>query len=483
MRILRRLLLVSMALCGLLAPSVYGQLVPAAGPLWDRFPLTFEAGSRTEVLGPLFSRQHKDSATEHRWTPLLSYTRDPEVELTELDFAYPLLTYDRFGTEYRFQIIQWFSFSGGASVTESERKRFSLFPFYFQQRSTNPDENYTALVPFHGRLQNRFFRDEVKFTLMPLYVQSRKRDVVTDNAPYPFFHLRRGDGLKGWQAWPLVGHEHKEVTTRVDDFGDDQVVPGHDKWMALWPFFFHNHTGIGSTNAVRERALLPLYSWTRSPARDSTTVLWPFFTWTDDREKGYREWDLPYPLIVFARGEGKTGNRVWPFYSRMTNATHESRFVAWPIYKYNKVDAAPLLRERTRWLFFFYSDLREANTTTGRALDRHDCWPLFTHRRDREGNERLQILAPIEPFLPNNKGIERNYSPAWSLWRSERSERTGAASQSLFWNLYRRDVSKESTKCSLLFGLFQYQSTPDSRRWRVFYVPFGDRASDAEQHP
>jgi len=28
-------------------------------------------------------------------------------------------------------------------------------------------------------------------------------------------------------------------------------------------------------------------------------------------------------------------------------------------------------------------------------------------------------------------------------------------------------------KCSLLFGLFQYQSDQDGRRWRVFYVPFG----------
>jgi hypothetical protein len=59
------------------------------------------------------------------------------------------------------------------------------------------------------------------------------------------------------------------------------------------------------------------------------------------------------------------------------------------------------------------------------------------------------------------------------LWRSEKNAHTQASSQSLLWNLYRRDSSPESKKCSLLFGLFQYQSSPTGTRWRVFYIPFG----------
>jgi hypothetical protein len=59
----------------------------------------------------------------------------------------------------------------------------------------------------------------------------------------------------------------------------------------------------------------------------------------------------------------------------------------------------------------------------------------------------------------------------WSLWRAERNAQTGAASQSLLWNLYRREAGPESRKCSLLFGLFQYQSDSDSKHWRLFYLP------------
>jgi hypothetical protein len=57
------------------------------------------------------------------------------------------------------------------------------------------------------------------------------------------------------------------------------------------------------------------------------------------------------------------------------------------------------------------------------------------------------------------------------VWRSEKNTKTAASSQSLLWNLYRNDQTPESKKCSLLFGLLQYQSNPGGKRLRVFYIP------------
>jgi hypothetical protein len=294
---------------------------------------------------------------------------------------------------------------------------------------------------------------------------------VTENYLYPVFHLRRGEGLQGWQVWPFVGHETKAVTYRTNSLDELETVGGHEKLFVLWPFYFNERLGIGTTNPQTDRVLLPFCSLTRSPARDSSSYLWPFFTYTNDRAKQYREWDAPWPLIVFARGEGKTVNRVWPFFSQSRSATIRKEFYLWPVYKRNRVHVPPLDRDRLRLLFFLYSDLTERNLDTGAALRRTDLWPLFTARRDREGLQRLQILALLEPLLPNNKSLERNYSPLWALWRSERNLKTGAASQSAFWNLYRRETTPEAKKCSLLFGLFQYQTGPDGRRMRVCYVP------------
>ena len=442
-----------------------------AGPISDEFALTLDAGHRREALGPFFYDQRNDSEKTWAVPPLLSYDADPATETKEFDLLYPVLTCERFGTEYRWQLGQLLSFSGGQNPDDSTARRFTLFPFYFQQRSTAPDENYTALFPLYGHLQNRLFRDEIFFVLFPIYGESRKRDVVTDNYLYPFFHLRHGEGLQGWQFWPLIGSEHKDVTTKTNGFGETEINGGHDKFFALWPVHFRQDNGIGTDNPEKFRASLPLYALSRSPKRNSTSVLWPFFTWTDDREKKYREWDSPWPFIVVARGEGKTTTRVWPLFSRAHSDVLESDFYLWPFYKFNRLHTELLDQRRTRILFYLFANVTEKNIETGAQRHRVDLWPLFTYHRDFNGNNRLQILAPIEPVLPDNRGIERNWSPLWSLWRSESNPKSGAASQSLLWNFYRRDSAPASKKCSLFLGLFQYQSDSEMKKLRLFYVP------------
>jgi len=122
-------------------------------------------------------------------------------------------------------------------------------------------------------------------------------------------------------------------------------------------------------------------------------------------------------------------------------------------------------------MFFLYSDTLTKNTETGATMRRVDFWPFFTRRREFDGNTRLQVLAILEPYLPGSHKVERDYSPVWSLRRAEKNARSGASSQSLLWNLYRRDSAPSSKKYSLLFGAFQYQSNAEGKRMKVFYVP------------
>ena len=75
-------------------------------------------------------------------------------------------------------------------------------------------------------------------------------------------------------------------------------------FFLLWPFFFQQKAGIGTDNPPWTQGSIPAYSVFRSPKRDSTTVLWPFFSRIDDREKKYREWEAPWPFVVMARGRG-----------------------------------------------------------------------------------------------------------------------------------------------------------------------------------
>ena len=465
---------------GLTAPTAAEEAAfEVYGPAYSEYRLTLHPGEGRQALGPILGWENTDSGNLFRVSPFFSLYRNPNIPQAELEVLYPLLTLDRFGPEYRLQLLQVIAFAGGERSDGPGARRFTLFPIYFQQRSANPELNYTAVVPFYGRLKNRLFRDEIFFVMLPLYLQTVKREVVTDNYLFPIFHLRHGPGLEGWQVWPLIGREHKEVTSRTNNWGDVVVVPGHDKFSLLWPIYFNNTLGIGTTNLQEQLLVLPFYASQVSSNRVVKNYGWPIgYTHIIDRDRKYEEWGFPWPLVVFARGEGKTVNRLWPLFGRAKNPILQSDFYLWPIYKYNRATAPPLDRERTRILLFLYSDLIERDMTNNTALHRVDLWPLFTWRKDHQDRQRLQVLAPLEPLLPHNKSIERLYSPLWSVYTQEENPETGASSKSLLWNLFRCEHRPGSRKHSFLFGLFQHEKIEGKTRWRVFYIPFGRGTKD-----
>jgi hypothetical protein len=480
----------------------------SAGPLFSKFPLTLSLGSRREAAGPLYYSQQTESQWQWALPPLYCYTRTPDVDWTETDIIYPIISYRRFGGEYRFQFVQLFSFSGGQSYSESEERKFTIFPFYFQQRSPDTNLNYTAVMPFYGDLKDRLFRDEIKFVLFPLYSETRKKDVVTDNYIYPFFDVRRGDHLTGWQFWPLVGVEHKTPMLWTNTLDEVETVGGFDKYFAAWPFYLKNKTGLGTTNEQTSLTVAPFYSHTKSAMREETAYGWPLgYDVIDDRVKKYLEHDFFWPFFVFARGE-KRVTRIFPFYGQShktggggslsgisgvfglsDNAGTaaqtpekpdlEDDFYLWPVYKFNRLASAPLERRRTRIMFFLYSNTTETNSESGGRLQRTDFFPFYTYHRDYDGNQRWQALALLEPFFPNNRSIIREYSQLWSFWRCEKNNKNGAASQSLLWNLYHREETPQSKNFSLLFGLYQYQSGAEGRRWRVCHITVKKKAARA----
>ena len=446
-----------------------------AGPAWSDYRLTLESGRRQEAVGPLFSAQQTDRQWQWDLPPLFSYTRTPDVDWTESEALYPLFTWRRFGTEYRVQLLQLLSFSGGKTQAGPGARLFTLFPIYFQRRSDDPNLNYTAVVPFGGHLQNRLFHDDIRFVLFPLYAETRKQEVVTDNYLYPFFHRRAGGNVSGWQFWPALGVEQKKPALVTNTLGEAEAAGGYNRFFAAWPLFFKDQSGLGTTNREDRLVVGPLYSRLRSPLRDEDCYGWPFGYWrTDDRGKKCREQDFLWPFFEVARGD-RTVTRFFPFYSRAAGGGLENDFYLWPLYKSLRTQTPAVERQHTRLAFFLYSDIREKDLQHGDSLRRVDFWPFFTYSRDMEQKQRLQAFSLLEPFFVNNRSIARDYSQLWSVWRAEKDGKTGLASQSLLWNLYRRESGPRSKKISLLFGLFQYQSDNKGANWRVCSIPIGKK--------
>lgn len=440
-----------------------------AGLVWHDFPLTLQPGTGSEGLGPIWGHESGDGAQAWRLSPLISHYEDAATERSEYEVLYPVFTYDRFGTEYAARFLQFLQFNGSTTVDDEKKSRATLFPIFFRQKSTQATNDYFAVLPFYGHLKNRLFRDEVTFILAPLWLSSKKRSVQTDNFLFPIFHHRHGGGVTGWQAWPLIGSERKEITYRTNNLEELEIVPGHSRKFFALPFFAHERTGIGTANTITNHFFVPLYLQTRSPAMDYTSVL--FFGHRTNRTEGFSEWSTPWPFIGWANGPGKTARRVWPLYGKASNTNQTSNFALWPIYTHRSLKGPGFQRDRTRWLYFGYSDIHLTQTDRPEEFRRRDLWPLFTYRKNLEGQQRLQCLAPLEPLLPGNKSIERLYSPLWSIYRSESDPKTGRASQSVLWNLWRREVSAEKRRTSVLFGLVRTEKSDAGRKWRFFWRP------------
>lgn len=433
------------------------ELAVHAQEVFSPSSVSLDVSAETSALGPLFHAQSNDTVRQWALSPFWSQTVTLALEKKEVDVLYPLINYDRTGNEYRFQILQLLAFAGGDEQSGASRNRFSLAPFYFHQRSPIPDQNYTALFPFYGTVKGRFLRDEVSVVLFPLYSRTRKRDVVTHNALYPFFHRRVGDGLTGWQFWPIIGYEKKEPTERVDGFGDTHVVGGHKKLSLLWPFYFDHRTGLGTDAPRRQLAVPPLFLRDTSPGRDYLGAPYPFFSRVHNRIADYREYAFPWPFLGYATGPGKRALRLWPLYARADTKTMASRTYFWPLWKSETKRDTGFERVRSRALHFLYSDTKETDRSTWDTRRRVSLWPLFTYERGFDNASRFQTLSLLEPLLPGNKSVRRNHAPLWSLYTSERDRTRGTQKTSWLLNLYRSEKTPERVRRWLLFGLLRWE--------------------------
>ncbi|MCB1126381.1 MAG: hypothetical protein KDM81_07795, partial [Verrucomicrobiae bacterium] len=256
---------------------------------------------------------------------------------------------------------------------------------------------------------------------------------------------------------------------------------GHEKSFVLWPFYVRGDQGMGTTNAMHQRMMLPFYSVQLSPARDSRTYFWPFgVTLSEDREIGYRQTAVVWPFFIRARGPGKQEDRLWPFYGQTRYEELTSRFFLWPLVAQRRVSRGPLKRDIDQVGLVLFNSTRERNEQTGQTQKRTGLWPLFLWKRDWEGLESFQCLAPLSALMPKNASIARTYAPFFALWRSEKNGQTGASSQSVLWNLYRRERTPEKRKSSFLFGLFQYESGSAGKRVKLFFIPFGRSPGPAQ---
>ncbi|MHB1397273.1 MAG: hypothetical protein ACYDAI_02100 [Trichloromonadaceae bacterium] len=471
---------IGLLLLGLLLPTAGGAAevkedqVRTFWPLFDYRSSPVHNYSSLHLLGPLFKLESKGTETEFSLRPLLFHAWETDGEDTVTEVLYPIGGGKSRRGLTSFHVLHLLNYEFG-DAEEGSDNEFMLFPFLFygDHEERGP---FFAFFPFGGTLYEKFGRDEIRFTLFPLYGRTLKGSTTTTNILYPFFASIQGEDESGFKVWPLYGQSEKTGVYR--------------KRFALWPIFYSQDLALDTDNPKRRRGVFPLYTSEISPQRTSRTVLWPFFSHIEDQRRDYEEWNAPWPLVRVTSGRYKEGVKVLPLFADERVGDGRSRWFLWPLYKIEEIDSDYLYRRRDRVLFFLYSDLLE-QVKEDEVLPkrRRALWPVFQYESSK-GVHHFSTLALLEPFFPDNGGILRNWAPLWRIYQT-RWDNHGNSISSLLWNLYWKErrgddlawelfplvnyrrENQQLVEMSLLKGLVSFRSQESGRRLHLFYLPWG----------
>jgi hypothetical protein len=442
-------------------------------PIYD-YRASESAGYQSlHLFGPLLKYETKNHETEYAVRPFFYRAVDDEG-VSQTDVLYPLFGHKKEKASSSFHILHLLNYDFGERESGS-RNRGYLFPFFFYGEEEQGE--YSAFFPLWGTLYNWFGRDRISFRLFPLYSRTERKTTRVDNVLWPFFAKISGEEESGFKFWPIYGQSSKKGVYRKKFF--------------LWPFFFSESKGLNSDNPEELRAVWPLYVSKESVEISYRAFLWPFFSKTENRAKGYEVLNAPWPLVRITRGENYHGLKILPFYADETLDVKRQRWYLWPLYKIEEMHTELVDRRRDRILFFLYSDTREIKWETDDSLRRIHMWPLFGYQR-KNGVSHFHLLSLLEPFFPENQSLERLWSPLWRVYQ-QKWDTQGNQVVSFLWNLYwferqgaslawelfplfeYRNLNGQEQGFKFLKGLISYSNKADGKELKLFYLPWGIR--------
>ncbi len=418
-----------------------------------------------DMLGPFFTYRTDQQEKDVAFRPLFYSKSEPARY--RLDYLYPMGGYER--TEQREHSYFHFIYSTNRDLTREptpKKERSFLLAFWGE---TDRGEPYGGFFPIYGSLKNRFGREEINFFLWPLYSDSRQGEGKAYTFLWPVFSYYEGD-RQGFKFWPLAGYDRKENDYR--------------KTFFLWPVFDFEKRYLYSDAPQDINMVWPFYVSFTSSKQVYQSILWPLFSYTYDDYYKYTEWDLPWPFVMWGKGEDRSLFRIFPFYNRYYWEGFESGYILFPVYWYNRQEDHQYRSAVDRYLLLSKDEIKVWKKKDQRER-RLRVWPFFYYRQEKEGNVLIYwpCLIPLD-----FEGVERNWIPLTTLYEYRRDSE-GDSESKFLWGVYlhRRNASRDLfelsflltyyqaddlTYFSILKGLVEYRAERSRNALRVLYSPW-----------
>jgi hypothetical protein len=426
-----------------------------------------QEGKETDVLGPFFTYRKDSQEKDFAFRPFF-YWKKVEGKYTLLEYLYPLGKYKKTEKEVESYFMPFFSTRRDLTREDQEKKERSFLLAFWGE--TQKGESYGGFFPIYGTLKKRFGKDELNFFLWPLYSSSSEGENRTYSLLWPIFSRTQGGGREGFKVWPLLGYERKEKD--------------YEKMFFLWPIFHFEKRYLSTDDPTEISMVFPLYVSTVSSKRVSRSVIWPFFNYTYDQDDHYTQWDFPWPLVQWAKGDEKSIFRIFPIYGHKYWEGQERGYILWPFYLYNREEGEGYRKVRNYYLLLSKDETEVWENEDKRARILR-IWPFFYYGLRKEGSVHFYLPA----LLPlDDEGFERNWGPLLRLYEYRRNP-AGDSESKVLWGFYvhRENANRELYELSffltyytaedlfyfsLLKGLLEYRAGGNKCALRLFYSPW-----------
>lgn len=401
-------------------------------PFWVAEENCCEAASCKEnVLGPIFEQKITESGCLGAFRPIALHMENDKYREKFDYLLYPIFSHHRFQGGYNWNMFNLFA--GGNQCNE---KKLTLFPILLGKQTGDPCTSYSAMFPFGGKVRNFLGKDAIGWLMFPLYLQIEHRGSICHSLPWPFIRWQTGPDSGGLALWPIFSHFWKE--------GE------YDHGNLLWPLIYEWHDDLSCPVPSIRKGFLPFYAYEDSARRYSWTVIWPFFSHIEMRNRNYVEDHLFWPFFVQGRGDNEYVNRWAPFYTHSIRRGIDKRWYLWPLFKIvDREECGVHINQQQLLYFVFWKQTQRSieNPCWPEAKKVH-LWPLYCYWDNGAGKKQFQLLSPFEVFFPTNQAVRNLYSPLFAIFRFEQ-------------------LCPGHSRYSILFDLIATEKTATSQRLSI----------------
>jgi hypothetical protein len=381
-----------------------------------------DGSSRSRALGPFFEKQDGTNGTDFLAVrPLYDKVDEPQEHRSLQELLWPVCTYKVHDDEtYGSCLVSSWQDFGNTNAQSAHR--FTLLPFVYSGRDKS-NENYFAIFPLGGKINDFFWQDRITFVLFPLYCSSRVNDVQRYDVLWPFITWAKGGGKRKFSVLPFY----------LRSVNDGKW----DKTSILWPiwtsvkYMYPEENGGGFI-------LFPLFGHIKVTGQETWMVAPPLFRWS--KGKTIREVNCPWPFFQYSAGETDK-LYLWPLWGEKRMKSETSWFMLLNLISGGEIDRSDYKVDRFMIFPLVFSESRTMKETASQhSAFTNDAtfaryfklWPLMSYRREGDTTRwRTLDLWPTKDMAP----AERNLAPFWTIYSHTRVD--DIKEDEFLWGLFR----------------------------------------------